>query len=95
MHDRTRPKPDAISETYGYTSQMLVCFFFLFSPVNFLGGLSNRYTIAVTFGATANKCAILLISAAVALGGPEWLKSKFLALRNFLFCLFACLHNNR
>lgn len=69
---------------------MFVCFFFLFSPVNFLGGLSNRYTIAATFGATASKCATLFLYTASGinmyqLGGPGWLNSKFMALdlRNF------------
>jgi len=68
-----------------------VCFLLL-SPVNFLGGLSNRYTIAATFGATASKCATLFINIVIRnahfdLGGPDWLKSKFLALRNVLVCL--------
>ena len=59
--------------------------FLLFSPINFLGGLSNRYTIAATFGATASKCATLFLNtvsknATFDLGGPDWLKSKFLAL---------------
>ena len=79
---------------------MLACFFFLFSPVNFLGGLSNRYTIAATFGATASKCATLFFNAVFdinmyQLGGPDWLNSKFLALDlRIFFSLFACLHSN-
>lgn len=72
--------------------KIVVCLFvfFLFSPVNFLGGLSNRYTIAATFGATASKCATLFLYTASGinmyqLGGPGWLNSKFMALdlRNF------------
>lgn len=50
----------------------------LLIPVNFLGGLSNRYTIAATFGATASKCATLFLYTASGiniyqLGGPGWL----------------------
>lgn len=74
----------------------LFVFFFLFSPVNFLGGLSNRYTIAATFGATASKCATLFLYTAsdinmYQLGGPGWLNSKFMALDLRNFFQFVCL----
>lgn len=56
---------------------------FLFRPVNFFSK-HNRYTIAVTFGATASTCASLFVHAffdgvdvgLISLTGPPWVKGK-------------------
>ena len=51
---------------------------FLFRPINFLGGFSNRYTIAVTFGATASTCLAMFWSenGLFSLPGPAWVKGE-------------------
>ena len=53
---------------------------FFFRPMNFLGGLSNRWTIAVTFGATGST---VMTMAIVGKGGisivpseSPWVKSR-------------------
>ena len=57
-----------------------VNFVFLFSPVNFLRGRHNRFTIAATFGATASTCMELFFSGKSGIfieGGPPWVKGKY------------------
>lgn len=51
---------------------------FLFRPINFLGGFSNRYTIAVTFGATASTCLLMFVErhSFFHLPGPAWVKGE-------------------
>ncbi|KAJ7371470.1 hypothetical protein OS493_025369 [Desmophyllum pertusum] len=49
----------------------------LLIPINFLGaGFSNRYTIAATFGATANTCLVMFLNrdSMFSLPGPAWVK---------------------
>ncbi|XP_020614198.1 stimulated by retinoic acid gene 6 protein-like [Orbicella faveolata] len=50
----------------------------LLIPINFLGGFSNRYTIAATFGATASTCLTLFLSGNgfFSLPGPAWVKGE-------------------
>ena len=50
----------------------------LFRPINFLGGFSNRYTIATTFGATASTCLEMFLSrnGFFSLPGPAWVKGE-------------------
>ena len=54
---------------------------FFFRPMNFLGGLSNRWTIAVTFGATGSTLITMALGGSV--GGisivpseSPWVKSR-------------------
>ena len=51
---------------------------FFFRPINFLGGFSNRYSIAATFGATASTCLamFLLGKSSFPLTGPAWVKGE-------------------
>ena len=49
-----------------------------FRPINFLGGFSNRYSIAATFGATASTCLEMFLSgeSSFPLSGPAWVKGE-------------------
>ena len=51
----------------------------VFRPINFLGGFSNRYTIAATFGATASTCLSMFLyrDGFFSLPGPAWVKGKW------------------
>ena len=67
-----------IKQQYNFPYNISVSFFF--RPMNFLGGLSNRWTIAVTFGATGST---LITMAIVGKGGISivpseslWIKSR-------------------
>lgn len=71
----------------------------LLTPVNFLGGRHNRFTIAATFGATASTCMELFFSGKSGIfieGGPPWVK-VFQAIITILvygilfYPLFACM----
>ncbi|KAL9963252.1 hypothetical protein ACROYT_G032433 [Oculina patagonica] len=49
----------------------------LLIPINFLGGFSNRFTIAATFGATASTCLMMFLNQRTGLfhlPGPAWVK---------------------
>ena len=52
--------------------------FLVFRPINFLGGFSNRYSIAATFGATASTCLAMFVSGkgSFPLSGPAWVKGE-------------------
>ncbi|XP_073251009.1 stimulated by retinoic acid gene 6 protein-like isoform X1 [Porites lutea] len=71
----------------------------LLTPINFLRGRHNRFTIAATFGATASTCMELFFSEKTGMfieGGPPWVK-VFQAIITILvygilfYPLFACM----